>query len=175
MVDPLVPDDEPERFWDALDRDVERRALPLAVLLTQAAHARDAGEVARRYGAVVWGDERARAKAGGADFRAISSGDSVPGGRALPFDQEPGGSGTPLYLDSHRALAVGDVFISVDGALRIWWEHGASKEQWLREHLLPSLRRWLELPVDHLLISHGGPLPPDELARALERPPHAIV
>src|SRR3954469_8861528 len=53
VVDPLVPADEAERFWRALDRDVERRGLPLAVLLPGAAHARDADDVAARYGGEV--------------------------------------------------------------------------------------------------------------------------
>jgi hypothetical protein len=53
--DPLVPDDDEERFWAALDRDVERRALPVSVVLTQAAHSRNAGDAAARFGADVWG------------------------------------------------------------------------------------------------------------------------
>jgi hypothetical protein len=173
VIDPLVPDDEPDRFWSALDRDVERRGLPVAVLLTQAAHARSAGEVAKRYGAGVWGHEYAREKVGGADFHAIIPGHEALGARALEFDQEPGGSGTPLYLTSHRGVAVGDVFIAVNGELRVWWAHGASGEQWYRERLLPSLRRWLELPIEHVLVAHGEQVPGggEELAAALERPP----
>ena len=175
VVDPLVPSDDRERFWSALDRDVERRGLPVAVLLTQAAHARSAGEVAERYGAGVWGHEDAREKVGGVVFHAIAPGDEAPGGvRALEFEQEPGGSGTPLYLPSHLAVAAGDVFIAVDGELRVWWAHGASGEEWYRERLLSSLRTWLELPIEHVLVSHGEQLRggADELAAALERPPY---
>jgi hypothetical protein len=173
VVDPLVPADEPDRFWRALDRDVERRGLPVAVLLTQAAHARSAGEVAQRYGARVWGHEAAREKVGGAPFEAIAPGDRAAAVvQALDFDQEPGGSGTPLYLPSHEAVAVGDVFISVDGKLRVWWEHGASGEEWYRDRLVPSLRRWLELPIQRVLVAHGRPVGADEIAAALERPPY---
>jgi hypothetical protein len=175
LVDPLVPDGEAERFWRALDRDVERRGLPVAVLLTQAAHARSAGAVARRYGGRVWGHEVAREKVEGAPFEALAPGDhAVAGVRALDFDQEPGGSGTPLYLPSHEALAVGDVLISVEGDLRVWWAHGASGEGWYRDRLLPSLRRWLDLPVERVLVAHGEPVPggAEEIAAALERPPY---
>ena len=178
VVDPLVPHDDAARFWTALDHDVERRALPVAVLLTQAAHARSAGEVARRYGATVWGHQYAHEKVGGAPYHALEPGDAAPGAaRALEFDQEPGGSGTPLYFPSHRAVAVGDVFISVDGELRVWWAHGASGEQWYRERLLPSLRTWLDLPIEHVLVSHGDAVRggADEIAAALERAPYDVA
>lgn len=173
VLDPLVPADEAERFWRAVDRDVERRALPVAVLLTQASHARSAGELAARYGAEVWGHERARDSVRGAPFHSVAPGDVLPGeARALALDQEPGRSGTPLYLPSHGALAVGDVFITVRAELRVWWAPGASGERWYRERLLPSLRRWLELEVEHVLVAHGDEVAPRELARALERTPY---
>lgn len=177
VVDPLVPDDAESRFWDALDRDVERRNLPVAVLLTQAAHARSAGEVAKRYRAQVWGHEYARRKVGSAAYHAIAPGNSTAGDAvALEFDQEPGGSGTPLYFPSHRALAVGDVFLTVDRELRIWWAHGASGVEWYRDRLLPSLRTWLDLPIEHVLVADGEPLPGgSELLRAaLERSPYDV-
>ena len=174
VVDPLVPAEAADRFWRALDDDVERRRAPVAVLLTQAAHARSAGEVANRYGTDVWGHELARDKVAGAPYHAIGPGSTLAGGtRTLEVDQEPGASATPLYFPSHRALAVGDVLISVDGLLRIWWTHGASEDEWYGGRLVPSLRRWLELDIEHLLVAHGdhvtGGL--DELAAALERPP----
>jgi hypothetical protein len=171
VVDPLVPAADAARFWTALDRDVERRALPVAVLLTQAAHGRSAGEIASRYGAEIWGHEEAREKVGNAAFHAVGPGDAAPGGRVLEFDQEARGSGTPLYLQSHRAVAVGDVFISRNDGLRVWWGHGASDYGWYRDRLLPSLRRWLELPIEHVLVAHGPQVGPDELRAALKRPP----
>lgn len=173
IVDPLVPHDEPERLWSALDDDTGRRGLPVAVLLTQAAHARSAGEVASRYDAGVWGHEGARQKVGRVPFHTIAPGDEAPGDAlALEFDQEPRGSGTPLYLRSHRAVAIGDVFIAVDGELLVWWGHGAWADRWYRESLIPSLRRWLELPIEHVLVAHGELVGPEELAAALERPPY---
>jgi hypothetical protein len=175
---PTLPaPDEADRFWRALDRDVERRAQPVAVVLTQAAHARSAGEVAERYGAEVWGHEHARPKVGDAPFHALVPGDTTLGGsRVLPFDQEPDGSGTPLYFPDRAALAVGDVFISVDGELRIWWAHGASSDSWYGERLLPSLRSWLELPIEHVLVAHGEQVAGgrDAIAAALERAPYAV-
>ena len=48
LIDPLVPP-ERERFFDALDRDVERRGLPVSILLTVPWHARSSAELAERY------------------------------------------------------------------------------------------------------------------------------
>jgi hypothetical protein len=173
LLDPLVEDDD----WAAVDDAVARRRLPVAVLLTQAAHARSAGAAARRYGAGVWGHAYAHEKVGGAEFHPIAHRDAAPGGaRVLPFDELPGGSGTPLYLRSHAAVAIGDVFISVEGGLRIWWSSADEvEERWYRERYVTSLRRWLELPIERILVAHGPPVPggADEIAAALERPPFA--
>jgi glyoxylase-like metal-dependent hydrolase (beta-lactamase superfamily II) len=87
------------------------------------------------------------------------------------LDQEPGGSGAPLYFVEHGALAVGDALISRDDGLRVWWGHGASDDRWYHERLLPSLRRWLDLPIRHLLVAHGKLVDASELAAALARAP----
>ena len=46
LVDPLVPRDEEERFFAALDRDVERLGLPVAIVLTNPWHRRSSAELA---------------------------------------------------------------------------------------------------------------------------------
>lgn len=180
VVDPLVPDDEAERFWIALDRDVERRGLPVAVLLTEAAHARSAGDVAARYGAAVWGHERAREEVGGAEFHAVRPGDELPGGArpldgGLPLDEGyEDTSGTPLFLPSHGALAPGDAIVEVGGELRVWWVfEGEEDERQFHEECLPALRSWLELPIERVLVSHGEQrsFGREDVAAALERPP----
>ncbi len=48
LIDPLVPPEQ-ERFFEALDRDVQRRGLPVAILLTVPWHARSSAELAERY------------------------------------------------------------------------------------------------------------------------------
>ena len=47
LIDPLVPEepDEAKRFWEALDRDVHRAAVPVHVLVTVFWHARSAAEI----------------------------------------------------------------------------------------------------------------------------------
>src|SRR6266567_1702742 len=56
LIDPLVPGEEEERFFGHLDADVERRGLPVVILLTCAWHRRSASELAERYGARVGGE-----------------------------------------------------------------------------------------------------------------------
>ena len=50
LFDPLVPMEDPVRFYEALERDVERAGKPVRVLLTVDAHARSSQELAERYG-----------------------------------------------------------------------------------------------------------------------------
>jgi glyoxylase-like metal-dependent hydrolase (beta-lactamase superfamily II) len=143
VIDPLVPADEEERFWRALDRDVERRRLPVAVLLTGAPHARSAAQVAARYDGEV-------ARPG----RPSASRPTAGPGEAFAL----AGLGTPLYLPSHRAIAAGDVLESAGGVLR------------LRSPLLvPAVREWLALDVDLVLVARGPQVPGgrDALASAL--------
>jgi hypothetical protein len=93
----------------------------------------------------------------------------------LDFAQEPAGSGTPLYLPSHRAVAVGDVFISVGGELRAWWgPTHAGGRAWYEERAVPALYRWLDLPIERVLVAHGAQVDggADVLAAALDRPPY---
>jgi hypothetical protein len=49
LFDPLVPAGEEERFLRNLDADVERRALPVVILLTAERNRRSADELAARY------------------------------------------------------------------------------------------------------------------------------
>src|SRR5919204_6994075 len=57
VVDPIVPADDEERFWSALDRDVERAGRPLHVLLTVHWHERSVAEILDRYDATLWRPE----------------------------------------------------------------------------------------------------------------------
>ncbi|HXH88121.1 MAG TPA: hypothetical protein VNI55_05895 [Gaiellaceae bacterium] len=52
LIDPVLPD-EPERFFRALDRDLERRGKPLTILCTSAEHEREAAPLVERYEATL--------------------------------------------------------------------------------------------------------------------------
>ena len=144
LVDPLAPDEpsEQERLWRALDRDVERLARPVAVLLTVHWHQRSSAETAARYGGTVW-----RA---GDDPAALPEGvEAHPGG----FDEE-----VLFWLPGHRALVAGDVILGKEGGgLRL------CPESWLpagggHRALRGTLRPLLALPIERVIVSHGEPV-----------------
>jgi len=143
LVDPLVPGGEEVRFFEALDRDVERLGLAVAVVLTCPWHRRSADELAERYGGTI--------------HNAMDGG--LPGGLdAYPSGMQP--EDFVLHAPPHRALFTGDTI--VDGAL--------CPEDWLAEgraHQIACLRRVLELDADLVVAAHGDPFPVSQLADAL--------
>jgi hypothetical protein len=75
---------------------------------------------------------------------------------------------TPVYLPEQRALVFADGLTAPDGELRVW----ASSLH--RERALPALRAMLELPFEHVLVSHGEPLHTRaDFEAALEREPYS--
>jgi glyoxylase-like metal-dependent hydrolase (beta-lactamase superfamily II) len=152
LIDPLVPSEDRDRFFRALDRDVERLGLPVHVLVSVFWHARSARELAERYDAEIWAPSRARQaverRAG--RVRAFRPGDPLPGGvEAHPTARS---NEVVVYVPSHRSLWAGDVILG--GPPRLcpdsWLPKGVSQED-LRSSLLPLL----DLDVERILISHG--------------------
>lgn len=91
-----------------------------------------------------------------------------PGDR-LPFgiDVFPGRwpNDTVLWIESHRAVISGDTLVDFGHGLEI-------SERWLgktrgREVVIEDLRPLLNLPVEHMLATHGGPFDRAALERAL--------
>jgi glyoxylase-like metal-dependent hydrolase (beta-lactamase superfamily II) len=71
---------------------------------------------------------------------------------ASPLDDRRNEHETPLYLSEQRALVFADGLTAPDGVLRVW------NTPRHRERVLPALRALLELPVEHVLVSHGEPV-----------------
>jgi hypothetical protein len=150
LIDPLVPlaAEDRERFLEALDRDVERRGLPLVLLLTCEWHRRSTDELVERYGATV--------------------GELPAGVLALPFEVA---AETMYWLPAFSTLVPGDALVG-DGAggLRVCpdsWLDGEDAPGRLRQ----DLRALLDLPVERILVSHGEPVREGAsaaLVRALE-------
>jgi glyoxylase-like metal-dependent hydrolase (beta-lactamase superfamily II) len=141
LIDPLVPRDESERFFAALDRDAERKQV-VGILLTNPWHRRSSEELAWRYGATV---------------HLASEG--LPAG----FEVYPGGMQPEdfvVYAPVHRAVFTGDTVVDGEPCPEDWLAEG-------REHHFACLRRLLELDADLVVPSHGEPFPPEQLSRAL--------
>ena len=144
LLDPLIPPEDRERFLEALDRDVERAAKPVAILLTTDSHARSRDELAERYGA---------------------ESDTTPEGVERV---DTGWYGEASYLlTGPGALVTGDVLLG-DGAggVRLADEWLEGHRDGVRAALLPVLDRTIE----HVFVAHGEPVLAngrEALARAL--------
>lgn len=130
LFDPLVPMEDRDRFYEALDRDVERAGKPVRVLLTVDAHVRSSEELVARYGASV--GERPE----GVELGAEAWNEIV------------------YWLPEHAALVAGDVLIARDGRLEV--PHAWVREDY--DDAVEALRPLLELPVERVLVTHGEPV-----------------
>jgi hypothetical protein len=147
LFDPLVPMEDRDRFFEALDRDVERAGQPVRVLLTVDAHRRSGAELADRYGASAPPLPPARPELpAGVEIAAETAGEFV------------------FWLPQHRALVAGDLILGRAHGLEV-------PRAWLGkryDEAVEALRPLLELPVDRVLVTHGEPVLEDGL-EALER------
>jgi len=168
LIDPIVPPDHGDEFWRALDRDVERLALPVHVLITIYWHARQAREIVKRYGARLWGHAPACGpieRRAGAISDLFLADDALPGGlRAF----RARGSEVVFWIPEPRALVTGDVILGTEeGGLRLcpetWHPKGGGQSK-VRE----NLRALADLPIERVLVSHGRPVLENGRA-ALER------
>lgn len=159
LIDPLVPPEEPARFWSALDFDVERMGGEVHLLLTVFWHSRSARELAARYGARLWAPSRAKAAV---ERRAGNVSDPFRPGDPLPGGIQAFASGRSnevvYWLPGHRALVAGDVILGdEDGGVRLcpesWLPAGTGHAEVRR-----ALRPLLELEVERVLVSHGEPV-----------------
>src|SRR5215831_5695823 len=157
LVDPLVPPGDEQRFWAALDRDVERAGFPVHVLITVYWHTRSAKWMVERYGAQVWAHAKAKQTVGwrAGKVALFEPGDQLPGDVQAILGRW---SEVVYWLPSHRALVAGDIILgSNDGGLRFcpesWHPKGGGHEAWRR-----NLQPLLDLPVDRVLVSHGKPV-----------------
>jgi hypothetical protein len=147
LIDPLVPAAAEAEFWQALDRDVER-AHPVVVLLTAPWHARSAEAVVDRYGATVWAHEDGRSR-----LSLPAHSEALPAGVELFV---PGGMSegqVAFFIRPHGALVVAEFLTGVDGDLRVRPSPDAD-----RDSFDESLRQLLDLPIAHVLVSHGEPV-----------------
>lgn len=152
LVDPLVPADDEERarFLEALDRDVDRVGLPVAILLTCEWHGRSRAELAARYEARVLGPQEIA---------------ELPGG--ITATVAPVAEEVVYWLPGARSLVPGDVLVGGEKALSLcpasWLQGRGGIGQLVRD-----LQPLLDLPVERVLTSHGPPVLSDGRA-ALER------
>jgi glyoxylase-like metal-dependent hydrolase (beta-lactamase superfamily II) len=127
------------------------------VLVTVYWHARGTADVKAR----IWAPSRSLRPLANRGVEAENAADGLPGGiRVFPTARAAEGV---YWLPEHRALVVGDVLLGAGAKPRATDEPlRLCPERWLgkptHDDLRASLRPLLELPVEHVLVSHGAPV-----------------
>ena len=144
--------------------DLARERTPV-IVLTCPWHERDAPILAEQLGAQVYApppdDDGKGARMAAQVFEAgarLPFGAEAFPGREPPFD-------VLLWIESHRAVAIGDTLITRSGGLEImegWLAEGVTRGQ-----VVEGLRALLEYPIEHVLPTHGPPTDRAALERAL--------
>lgn len=147
LVDPLVDD------WEAIDRLVEDHDGCAGIIRTIHWHQRSIAHAAARYHAEVWaGPYRGHPPAPALDHE-VSDGDELFGG-IVAYEMERDDE-IALWLATQRALTFGDAMLRRgEGQLRV------CPDSWTQPpggppRLRARLRELSELPVEHVLVSHG--------------------
>jgi len=161
VLDGIAPPAEAREIWDRLDA----RPPTLAVVL-KPDHVRDVDVFVRRYGARAYGPALLwRENIPETELESIEPEDELPGGLVAMYEGRGRGE-TPLWLPEQRALVFADALTERDGKLLVW------ATPWHEERVVPALRALLELPFEHVIVSHGEPVHDrGAFERALELPP----
>jgi hypothetical protein len=154
LIDPLVPSDEAEaaRFYDALDRDVQRRGLPVSILRTIVWHDRSCAALHDRY------DTTDALPEGVTEIRFGDPRDEIA-----------------LYLAEYRALVIGDMVIGSDtmgtappGGLLVapasWHEDTPEQTTWFAGSATAALAPLANYDAELVLVAHGTPVLTDGAA-----------
>jgi hypothetical protein len=171
LVDPLVPLDplDAERFYAALDRDLERRRVPVSIVCTVAYHRRSCGLLRERYDGSLYAPTAIRQGVEGATI--VTSETAIADGVVLHPLGAP--DVDEIAVRIHGAtpmLVLGDVVVGRQGgdpgagdALAVspldWFEPGA--EPWYRQELPLLLERLADglvavVPSHGAVVTEGG-------------------
>ena len=160
VLDAIAPPDPGDPVWQRLDASP-----PTAAVVLKPDHVRDVDVFSRRYGArafgpwLYWRDDVPET-----ELEPIEPGSELPGGLVALYDGR-GRMETPLWLPEQRALVFADALTAPAGELRVW-------DTPHLERALPVLRELLELPFEHVIVSHGEPVHNRaDFEEALERTP----
>jgi hypothetical protein len=161
LLDPLAPPPGQRHVWGRIDA-----LRPGTIAVLKPDHVRDVDLFVRWYGAraygpqLYWRDDVPRT-----ELEPLLPGAELPGG-LLALHDGRGTAETPVFLPEQRALVFADAMTAPDGVLRVW------ATPWHRQRVLPALRELLELPFEHVIVSHGEPVHErPAFEEALEREP----
>jgi glyoxylase-like metal-dependent hydrolase (beta-lactamase superfamily II) len=162
LIDPLAPPDDAVEIWERLDAKP-----PTMAVVLKPDHVRDVDFFARRYELrsfgpyLFWPGDVPQT-----ELEGLEPDRELPGGLVTLYDGR-GRNETPLWLPEQRALVFADALTAPDGELRVW-----GTLPWQEKRVLPALRELLDLPIEHVIVSHGEPVHERaDYERALERQP----
>jgi glyoxylase-like metal-dependent hydrolase (beta-lactamase superfamily II) len=162
VFDPLAPGDDQPEVWARLDAKP-----PTLIVVAKPDHVRDVDLFVRRYDAPAYGPFLFwRGDVPDTELQPIEPGTELPGGMLALHDGR-NKMETPIWVPERRTIVCADALTAPGGGeLRVWGT------PWHEERTLPALRKWLELPFERIIVSHGEPVH-DRAAfeRALERDP----
>jgi hypothetical protein len=159
LIDPLLPEQEGIEWF------ASRSHQPVAVLLTNRHHLREAARFAERFGCEIHCSSAGLHEfSAGLEVAGFEPGDELPGGvrayavGAICPDE------SALYLPDQRALALADGVvrggeIGAAGPLGFVPDSLMDDPRATKRGLLEAYRRLLDgLDFEHLLLAHGGPV-----------------
>jgi glyoxylase-like metal-dependent hydrolase (beta-lactamase superfamily II) len=167
LVDPLVPDDAP-----GLLDELAAQARDVAILITIGYHVRSAAALSERYDATAYGPDSARRR-----LPAVRPLAEAPAGVEAFAIGRPRRTETPLWLPSHRAVAVGDAVVTTPtGELRMWCQEPVTPQRaaFYAQRFAPTLQPLIDRRPLHVLTTHGEPQLDDAsnvLAECAAKPP----
>jgi hypothetical protein len=146
LLDPLAPAEDAAEIWPRLDARP-----PTAIAILKPDHVRDVDLFVERYGARAFGPWLFwRSNIPATELEPIEPGSELPGGLVALYDGR-GRNETPLWLPEQRALVFADALTAPEGELRIWATPHEARAR-------AALRELLELPFEHVIVSHGEPV-----------------
>ena len=161
VLDPLLPPPSATDTWARIDAFA-----PEVAVILKPDHIRDVDLFVRWYGVralgpyLFWRDDVPRT-----ELEPVFPEAQLPGGLVALSDGR-GAMETPLWLPEQRALVFADGMTAPGGVLRVW------ATPWHEARVLPVLRGLLDLPFEHVLVSHGEPVHTRaDYEAALERAP----
>ncbi len=161
LLDPLAPSVRATAFWSRLNA-----VPPTGVVILKPDHVRHVDLFVRQYNIPAFGPKLfLRDDIPASDLQPVEPGSELPGGILALYDGRNRAE-TPLWLPEHRAIVFADALTAPGNNLRVW------STPWHEERVLPALRALLDLPFEHVIVSHGEPVHTRAaFEKALERPP----
>jgi len=149
LLDPIAPPEDDTAFWARIDARP-----PTVVAILKPDHVRDVDVFVERYGARAHGPRLFfRGDIPRAELEPIFAGYgfALPGGLVPQYDGRSREE-TPMWVPERRTLVFADGMTAPDGELRVW------ATPWHEQAVLPALRALLDLPFEHVIVSHGEPV-----------------